>query len=382
MIYLDNAATTFPKPASVLERTWEYMTTRAGNPGRGAHYFSNASAEVIEQTRRQLAKFFQLPDFRRLVFTGGCTDSMNMVLKGHLKSGDHVIATNLDHNSASRPLEHLRETLPLQVTRVPFEKNGSIDPGLVQQAIRNNTTLIVLNHGSNVIGTVQPLAPFLEIVRESRIPILLDAAQTAGRIPIEVGDAPVFVTCSGHKGLYGMPGTGILTVPKGYELSKWREGGSGTASESLSHPTELPMRLEAGTPNFLGIASLSYGVDFIEQQGMFAIHNQEMKLAKSLESFVLSDHRFVLYSQLDAGRSVACVSFNIHNAPPVEVAAILDQRFGIAVRAGLHCAAVLHQQLGTAPEGCIRVSPGCLNTQQEMDQLFNALQEIANGYSG
>ena len=252
---------------------------------------------------------------------------------------------------------------------------------LVRKSIRNNTTLIVLNHGSNVIGAVQPLAPFLEIAHEGRIPILLDAAQTAGRIPIEVGDAPVFVTCSGHKGLYGMPGTGILTVPKGYELSKWREGGSGTASESLHHPAELPMRLEAGTPNFLGIASLSYGVDFIEQQGMFAIHDQEMKLAKSLESFVLSDRRFVLYSQLDAGRSMACVSFNIHNAPPVEVAAILDQRFGIAVRAGLHCAAVLHQQLGTAPEGCIRVSPGFLNKGQDIDQLSNALREIADGYS-
>lgn len=380
MIYLDNAATTFPKPASVYEKTLEFMKTSAGNPGRGAHYFSNASSEIVENTRRQIAQLFHLPDYRRVVFTGGCTESINMVLKGYLKRGDHVICTNLDHNAVSRPLEHLRQKLPLQVTRVPFDNNGYVDSGKVRQSIRDNTTLIVLNHGSNVLGSVQALPEFLELALETRIPLLLDAAQTAGRIPVEIGEAPVFVTASGHKKLYGMPGLGILTVPAGKELAKWREGGSGSTSESLQHPDELPLRLEAGTPNFLAIASLAHGVNFIEENGMEEIHRYELNLATKLSEFLRSDKRFVLYSCSDSFQRLSTISFKLLKAPPDEVAVILDQSFGIAVRGGLHCAAVLHEQLGTLPEGCLRVSPGYFNTEQEIEKLIGALQTIADGY--
>lgn len=228
MIYLDNAATTFPKPAAVYEQTFEFMKTAAGNPGRGAHFFSSASAEMVETARRKVSSLFQLPDFHRVVFTAGCTESINMVFNGFLKSGDHVIATHLDHNSVSRPLELLRRTLPIEVTRVPFDQNGYVPPEDIRIALRHNTTLIVLNHGSNVLGSVQPLEAFVSIAQETGIPLLVDAAQTAGRIPLRIRDAPVFVACSAHKGLYGMPGLGILTVPQGLELKKWNVGGSGS----------------------------------------------------------------------------------------------------------------------------------------------------------
>ncbi len=380
MIYLDNAATTFPKPDSVYEKTLEYMRTCAGNPGRGAHYFSNASSEIVENTRRQMARLFHLPDYQRVVFTGGCTESVNMVLKGYLKRGDHVICTNLDHNAVSRPLEHLRRNLPLHVTRLPFDGNGTVDPETARQSIQSNTTLIVLNHGSNVLGSVQALPEFLRLALETGIPLLLDAAQTAGRIPLEIGEAPVFVAASGHKKLYGMPGLGILAVPAGKELAKWREGGSGSSSESLEHPDELPMRLEAGTPNFLAISSLAHGVNFIEDKGMEEIHRYEMNLGMKLFEFLRSDKRYISYSQPTSSHHLSTISFNLLKAPPDEVAVILDQSSGLAVRGGLHCAAVLHEQLGTLPDGCLRVSPGYFNTEQEIKKLIGALQTIADGY--
>jgi cysteine desulfurase / selenocysteine lyase len=376
MIYFDNAATTYPKPPEVFEKTWRFMTQGAGNPGRGGHHFANASAQVVENTRRQVARFFGATDHRRVIFTYNCTDSINMVLKGHLKQGNHVIATNLDHNSVSRPLESLRKQKHIDVTRLSFAAGGTIDPNAVAERIQNNTTLIVLNHGSNVLGVVQDLEPFFRF----KIPILLDAAQTAGRIRIDPGVHPVFIAFSAHKSLLGMPGLGVLILPENGMLNPWREGGSGTASENLEHPAELPMHLEAGTPNFLSIAALSHGMTFIEDRGMERIHNHEWRLAEKVFDYLRTDERYLVYSRLHDG-DLAVLAFNLKGVAPSEVAAILDQRFGIAVRAGLHCAAVLHRQLGTTPDGCLRVSPGFFNSDEEIATLIDALRQIADGYT-
>ena len=375
MIYLDNAATTYPKPEEVYEQTFRFLKEGAGNPGRGSHHFSTTSAQMVENTRRQVARFFGVTDYRRVIFTYNCTDSINMVLKGYLQPRDHVIATHLDHNSVSRPLESMVREKQIQVTRLSFSPGGLIDPESYANAIRNNTTLVILNHGSNVLGTVQNSELFLR----GGIPVLLDAAQTAGRIPISLMNHPVFLACSAHKSLFGMPGLGILVVPKDLPLAAWREGGSGTASEELAHPSELPMHLEAGTPNFLSIAALSYGLRFIENEGMEKIHQKEWKLARILFDYLQSDNRFQVYSRL-AEQDLAVLAFNLRNVPPDEVAAILDQRFGIAVRAGLHCAAVLHHQLNTLPDGCLRVSPGYFNTEEDIATLIEALKTIAESY--
>lgn len=382
MIYLDNAATTYPKPPSVYERTFAWMRESGGNPERGTHSLASSAGRIIEEARRQTARLFGVPDPHRVIFTYNCTDSVNMVLKGLLSPGDHVVTTTLDHNAVSRPLERLRREGGIAVTRVPFDRNGFVDPDQTRGCIKSSTKLIILCHGSNVLGSVQPLAPFVEMAERTGVPLLLDAAQTAGRTPVQTGAAPVFVACSAHKGLYGMPGLGILTVPGSIPLRNWREGGTGTASESIEHPSDLPMRLEAGTPNFLSIASLHFALEFLQQEGMDAIHRQELDLALALHDFLVSDARFVVYSALRSGLRTAVVSFNLRSAAPEEVAVILDQRFEIAVRSGLHCAAVLHEQLGTLPGGCVRVSPGYFNTTGDITALIDALRTIADGYSG
>jgi cysteine desulfurase/selenocysteine lyase len=374
MIYLDNAATTFPKPVSILETSFHIMKQGAGNPGRGSHAYAVASAEIVEKCRRKVARFFGVEDHRRVIFTYNCTDSINMTLKGLLKEGSHVITTNLDHNSVARPLHSLGRQ-GVEVTRIPFDDSGRVDTGRCGRELRENTALMVLNHGSNVLGSVQDWTEFLSL----GVPILLDAAQTAGRIPILIGKAPVFVAFSAHKALFGLPGLGVLIVPPDADLRAWREGGSGSASEKLEHPMELPMHLEAGTPNFLSIASLLAGLEFMEQESIDRVHERERKLAARLVSFLRADDRFVVYSSF-APQDLAVIAFNIRNVPPEEAGAILDQRFGIAVRAGLHCAAVLHEQLGTLPDGCLRVSPGYFNTEEDMAALVEALKAIAEGY--
>jgi cysteine desulfurase/selenocysteine lyase len=380
MIYLDNAATTFPKPTGVYEHTFRFLKESGGNPGRGGHHFANASRQVVEESRQRMARFLGVRDPRRVIFTANCTDSINMVLKGYLRPGSHVITSNLDHNAVSRPLETFRKAGIVEITRIPFNEGGYLSRNAVTQAISNNTTLIVLCHGSNVLGSVQDLESIAKISKERGIPLLVDAAQTVGRIGIHADDAPMFVACSAHKALFGLAGLGILTLPENSELQPSREGGTGTSSESIVHPQQLPERLEAGTPNVPAIASLKYSLDFIEKEGMAAIHEKEMRLMNQLYSQLNDDSRFEFYSKPDSGPHVAVAALNVKGVPAEEAAAILDQSFGIAVRAGLHCAAVLHQQLGTIPGGCLRISPGFFNTEDEIDQTAKVLKQIADKY--
>jgi cysteine desulfurase family protein len=380
MIYLDNAATTFPKPEGVYEKTFHFLKDSAGNPGRGGHHFANASQQLIEETRSKLARFLGVRDARRLIFTSGCTDSINTVLKGYLQPGSHVIASNLDHNAVSRPLESLRRIGSIDVTRIPFDQEGYINVNRIKVAVLDSTTLIVLSHGSNVIGTLQNLEEIAAFAKETGIPLLVDAAQTAGRIPIAADAAPMFVACSAHKALFGLPGLGLLTLPQNTSIRPMREGGTGTSSESVIHPEQLPERLEAGTPNVPAIASLCFALDFLEHEGVELIHRKEMELVNHLVDQLKAEERVILHSDPTKGPHVAVVALNIRNVPAEEAAAILDQKFGIAVRAGLHCAAVLHQQLGTLPGGCLRISPGLFNSKEEMDQLAKALVVIAEQY--
>jgi cysteine desulfurase / selenocysteine lyase len=379
-VYLDNAATTFPKPEGVYQKTFRFLQESAGNPGRGGHYFANASRQLIEETRSRLARFLGVRDPRRVIFTSNCTDSVNMVLKGYLQPGSHVIASNLDHNAVSRPLESLRQKGMIEVTRLPFDENGYLQIQSIKDSIRSSTTLIVLTHGSNVLGTVQNLDEIAAVTKETAIPLLVDAAQTAGRIAINADLAPMFVACSAHKNLFGLPGLGILTLPQDSPLPPMREGGTGTFSESLIHPEQLPQRLEAGTPNVAGIASMLFALDFLENEDIEAIHRKEMKLVDHLVEKLRSDDRIIFYSDPAKGLHIAVAALNIRNVPAEDAAAILDQNFKIAARAGLHCAAVLHQQLGTVPGGCLRISPGMFNSKEEIDQLVNALIEIAEQY--
>ena len=379
-VYLDNAATTFPKPEGVYEKTFKFLRESAGNPGRGGHYFANASRQIVEEARNRVARFLGVRDPKRVIFTSNCTDSINMVLKGYLKPGSHVIASNLDHNAVSRPLESLRRNGLIELTRIPFEAQGYLTAESISGAVRDSTTLIVLTHGSNVLGTIQNLDDIASIARATGIPLLVDAAQTAGRIAMIADSAPMFIACSAHKGLLGLPGLGILTLPENATLRPMREGGTGTSSESVIHPEQLPERLEAGTPNVAAIASIRYALDFIETEGIETIHRKEMALIYRLVEKLRGNDRIIVYSDPEKGPHVAVVALNVRDIPAEEVSAILDQNFGIAVRAGLHCAAVLHQQLGTLPGGCLRISPGVFNSNEDIDQFAEALNQIIEQY--
>ncbi len=377
MIYLDNAATSFPKPKRVYERMNQFLREEAANPGRSGHRLSVAAEGQIVQARSLLAKFFGAKNSERIIFTLNCTDSLNIAIKGALHDGDHVVTTVLEHNSVLRPLNALEAYGKITVTKIRPSKDGLIDPQDVKKAFQKNTKLVAMTHASNVIGVVQPIREIGRLVREAGALFLVDAAQTAGAISIDVErDFVDLLAFPGHKSLYGPPGTGGLYVGERAKLIPWREGGTGFDSESRTQPETLPFLLEGGTPNSVGIVGLREGVDFILGEGLEKIQAHERSLVKKLRQGLKEVPGLKLHGTDDVTQSVAPVSFVIEGIEPQEFSIVLDQSFQIAVRAGLHCAPLMHEMLGTAPQGSIRFSPGYFNTSNEIDQSIKAVREI------
>jgi len=375
--YLDNAATTFPKPESVYRAMDEFARTRLANPGRAGHRLAVASERTLDEARHVLNQFFHGEGPERFIFTLNCTDALNMAIKGVLREGDHVVTTNLEHNSVSRPLQALANAKVITLTRVPADSTGTVHPDAIRRAITSKTRLIVLTHASNVLGTVQPAAEIGRIAREHEVLFLLDAAQTAGVIPIDIrGWGIDLLAFPGHKSLLGPTGTGGLYVGSRVQLRPWREGGTGGDSSSPTQPREMPYYLEGGTPNVLGIAGLLAGIRFVQERGLETIHRQELQLLDRLRQWLLERDGFEVYGHGDPNRRVATLSFRVQAWPASEVAAILDASFDIAVRPGLHCAPYIHKALGTFPEGTVRVSLGPFNTEQDIDTLCAALSQI------
>jgi len=380
MIYLDNAATSFPKPDRVYEAVARAMRESAGNAGRGSHRYASGAEQCIREARATVAGFFGISDPSRLIFTCNATEALNMGIKGTVGHGDRVITTRLEHNSVLRPLAGLATRLNISVTYIPVGGNGFVDPSDFQKALEAPTRLVVLNHASNVLGTVQPLADISAICRSHDVPLLVDAAQSAGKLPIDVSSPAIdMLACPGHKSLLGPQGTGCLYIREGIDIDHWREGGTGTNSEESKHPVEMPYRLEAGTQNFPAIVGLAEGIRYIENQGREQIHQRGMALTMRLADALSEDDRFILYGEVNTENHVPTLSLNLLGRDPGEVGIILDQAFGIAVRTGLHCAAPVHEALGTAPAGTVRISPGPFTTEQEIDALIDALMQIAEG---
>ncbi len=378
MIYLDNAATTFPKPEVVYKTMDTFYRTLGANPGRSGHKRAVAAEKEIEDTRLVAARLFGVKDVKRFIFTYNATDAINMGIKGLLKPGDHAITTYLEHNAVSRALDGLERKKGVTVTKVGNSMEGFIDPNDVKNAITPKTRLIVITHAPNVLGTIQPIREIGEIARERGVVFMVDAAQTAGVCEIDVDALCVdMLAFTGHKGTLGPTGTGGLYVGERAVLEPWREGGTGFEPASLSQPEELPYRLESGTPNTVGIAGLRAGIEYVTSRGTSAIRTHERKLLQKLITALQDDKRFVLYGTKDVSKKVGILSLNVKGYRPAEVGAILDQSFDIAVRPGLHCAPFAHQRLGTFPDGTIRVSPGCFNTEEEIDQLVTVLVRIA-----
>lgn len=379
MNYLDNAATTFPKPEIVYKTMDTFYRTLGANPGRSGHKMAVAAEKEIEDTRMVVTKLFGIKNSNRFVFTFNATDAINMGIKGLLKPGDHAITTYLEHNAVSRALNGLERRNIITVTKVRNSQDGFIDPDDIKNAITPRTRLIVMAHAPNVIGTIQPIQEIGRIARENNIIFMVDAAQTAGVCEIDVNQCFIdMLAFTGHKGPLGPTGTGGLYVGERVNLEPWREGGTGFEPASLSQPEELPFKLESGTPNTVGIAGLRAGVEYVLSRGIQTIRNHEQKLTGKLINALKDDPRFILYGTTDISKKVGILSINVKGYKPAEVGAILDQSFDIAVRPGLHCAPFAHQVLGTFPDGTIRISPGFFNTEADIDQLITVLDKIAS----
>lgn len=379
MIYLDNAATSWPKPEAVYMAMDSLMRNTGASPGRSGHLMSLTAARIIHEAREALCEFFGIVDPSHLVFTASATEALNLAIKGWLHRGDHVVTSSLEHNSVMRPLRAM-EKLGVEVTVAPGSADGTLDPGEVERALRPGTRLIVLSHASNVVGTLLPVGAMGAIARSRGIPLLVDAAQSAGCFPIDVEAMNIdLLAFSGHKGLFGPQGTGGLYIRPGLEsqLEPLKQGGTGSYSEHDSQPDFLPDKYESGTPNTVGLAGLGAGVRFVMQEGLGNIREKEERLTRLLLSGLGAIPGVTCHGHGDPSARVAIVSFNISGIGPSDVALRLEEDFRIMCRSGLHCSPTAHRTLGTFPHGSVRLSPGRFHSVLDIERTLEAVRQIA-----
>jgi cysteine desulfurase family protein len=381
MIYLDNAATSFPKPARVYDAMDRFARTALANPGRAGHRMAVGSERALLEARNLLNQFFGGEGDERFIFTLNCTDALNMAIKGTLSDGDHVVTSELEHNSVSRPLRALELAGRIGVTKVKTDGGGFVHPEDVRAAILPKTRLIVLTHASNVLGTVQPVAEVGRIAREQDVLFLVDAAQTAGAVAIDIRAMHIdLLAFPGHKSLYGPTGTGALYVGPRAQIRAWREGGTGGDSASPTQPAEFPFFLEGGTPNVHGVVGLAEGIRYLQTHGIDTLRNHEVDLLDRIATWASQNGRYQVHGRFRRDTHVGTLSLSHATVSATEIGTILDQSFDIAVRPGLHCAPYAHRAIGTFPEGTVRISPGPFNTADEIATLCAALDEIAREF--
>ena len=379
LIYLDYGATSFPKPDEVYEQMDSFYRSYGVNPGRSGYDMCMMAGNMVEKTRKQMTAFFNGTDYNRLIFTLNATDALNLAIFGMLEKGDHAITTTIEHNSVLRPLYHLATRNGVEVDHIPFDDKGFVHPDDFAKKIKKNTRLVAVNHGSNVIGTVQPIKEIGAICRAHGVPFLIDSSQTAGKIPVDLHAQNIDVIAfTGHKSLLGPMGTGGLYVREGVEIRHTRAGGTGVRSAVRPHLDEYPYRLEYGTPNLPGIAGLNAGVNWIQQQGMKSIHEHETKLLTKLRDGLREIDGVIMYCQDDLKDHIAVLSFNIEGLEALDTGTMLDVDYNIACRTGLHCAPRVHEQIGTDKlHGSVRFGLGPHTTEQEITTAIDAVREIA-----
>lgn len=380
MLYLDNAATSWPKPEPVYSALESFLRTSGANPGRGTHLMAGRAAATIDDTRRKLAHLFGLNDARRVIFAFNATDALNLALKGILKPGDHAITTVMEHNSVRRPLRALRDQ-GVDVSTISADAEGIVSVDDIRQALRPETRLIAMTHASNVNGALQPVADVAQLAREHGALLLIDAAQTAGSYPFTLDKIGAdLLAMPGHKGLMGPTGTGALLLGERvspHDLSPVREGGTGGNSEEDVQPLGLPARYEAGTLNTVGIAGLNAALDVVNEIGVSAIYEHERELTTRLVEGLRRLDGLTVLSPERAEHRVAVVSFTVAGWEPADFGVALDSAFQIACRTGLHCAPDACQALGAFPQGTVRFSPGYYTTIEDVDTAVNAVGELA-----
>lgn len=379
LIYLDNAATSFPKPRQVLDRMVDTYARLGVSPGRGGYDLAMEAAALVSQIRQKTARFFGASDPDRVIFAANATDALNLAILGLTSPGDHVVSTRLEHNSVLRPLFHLQQQSGIKYDLVGFDQQGRVDPDAIARAIKPGTRLVICTHASNVLGTVQPVADIARVCAQRGVPLLLDTAQSAGHVPIEMDKWNVSaVAFTGHKALLGPSGIGGLVLASGLEIKSTRFGGTGVDSRSPVHTQDFPHRLEAGTLNVLGVYGLAAGLDYLEKEGLERGHQREMTMLKRLYAGLSAMSGVELHSPKPAEHDVPVLSCTVQGLTAEDVGAILDGDYGIAVRTGLHCAPLVHADLGTDAAGAVRFSPGRFNTDADIDRALEAMDAIAS----
>jgi cysteine desulfurase/selenocysteine lyase len=385
LIYLDNAATSFPKPEAVHDAARDFYCKFGVNPGRSGCDLGLHAEQMIHGTRRRLSAFFNQSlidagkpkDPNRLVFTMNATMSLNLIINGTVGPGDHVVTTKVEHNSVIRPVNH-RVLAGAEATYVTPDADGYVDPEDIRQAIRKNTKLVVINHGSNVTGVVQDLEAIGAVCKAEGVPLAVDSAQTAGVLPIDMAECNIsFLAFTGHKGLLAPTGTGGICVADDAEIEGTVYGGTGVRSAEPYHLKEYPYRLEAGTQNLAGIAGLSAGLDWIEQKGMDNIYRHEMELLEMLQTGLAEIEGVRIHGTRSLNNRVATLSITVDNYDPSDIGTILDVGYNIQTRTGLQCAPLIHEHMGTTPRGTVRFSVGPYNTKEHIETAIRAVAETA-----
>ncbi len=382
VVYLDNAATSWPKPPAVREALTTYFGEAGGNPGRSGHRMSVAAARVVEDARELLGDMFGVGDPARIVLTKNATESLNIAVYGLLSPGDHAITTSIEHNSVMRPLRHL-ESEGVALTVLPCAPDGTLDPDQVREALRPSTRLIVTLHGSNVMGTVLPISEIAGIARDEGVPYLVDASQTAGAIPIDIAASGLdLVAFTGHKSLLGLTGTGGLYVREGIHPMPLMRGGTGSRSDLDIQPDFMPDVFESGTLNVAGFAGLAAGVRHLLGMGVDEVTAHERSLVNRLLDGLQAIDGVTLYGPVSIDERCGVLSFNVDRLASSEVGGLLDTRYDIMSRAGLHCAPGAHMTIGTFPTGTVRFGLSPYNTLEEINHAVDAVSEIAAWAAG
>jgi len=380
-IYLDNAATSFPKPSRVIEAVEETLRLNAANPGRGGHHLSLQAGRLVMECREAVARFFGIEDSGRIAFTANATEAINLGLFGALSPGDRVVTTSVEHNAVVRPLQEL-SSRGVNVVRVMADSVGRVDPAAVREACLPGTRMLVMNHCSNVTGALQPIEEIGPWCREQGILFMVDAAQSAGLFAIDASEMAIdLLAVPGHKSLLGPTGTGFLFVHPDLVLRPLLYGGTGNFSQSTTQPEEMPERLESGTLNTVGLAGLKAGLEFLESAGLDNVRAHERKLVGMLIDGLQGVEDVTLYGPLGSEWHGGAFSFNIKNVDPSMLGFRLDREYGICCRTGLHCAPEAHGSIGTLPQGTVRLSPGFFNTAEDIEQTLKAIRTIVAGAS-
>lgn len=375
MIYLDNAATSFPKPEAVYKKVDYILRNIGGNPGRASHRMAIEASRAVFDAREAVAKLFAIKDSSRIVFTKNATEGINIALKGLLKPSDHVVTTSFEHNSVAKTI-HSLEKRGVKATKVQPDKFGFVSATSVERAITAKTKIVCLSHASNVFGTLQPIDEIATICKKKSVLFMLDAAQTAGALPIDLSSANIdILAATGHKALFGPQGTGFLYLREGIEPEPLVSGGTG----ELDLVLETPERLESGTMNTPGISGLQAGVEFLLSVGVDKVRAHEVALLDAILAGLKGIKGISIIGTLEATKRASLVAFNIKDVKPGDAGVRLDNEFSIMVRTGAHCAPEAHKEAGTYPEGAIRVSPGYFNTAKDIEEFVRAVKLIAGG---